>query len=95
MATDTDIKHTAKLNTAFCCSRIQALVQQWDKYLNVKDDYVDIWRVPMVLHVTYIQLVGMKFLRAEGMLPYCFTLTLVPVLHTCKFAKCRATIAAR
>jgi len=94
-ATDTDIKHTVTLNTAFCCSRIQALVQQWDRYLNVNEDHVDVWCVPLVLNVPpYIQLVGMKFLTAEGFLPYCFTL-LVQVLHTCKFAKCNATIAAR
>ena len=93
-AIDTDIKPTVTLNTAFCCSRIQALVQQWDKYLNVNEDYVDVWCVPLVLHVTYTQLVGTKFLTAEGLPPCCFTL-LVQVFHTCKFARCKATIAAR
>ena len=50
----TDIKHSVTLNTAFCCRRIQALVQQWDKYFNANGIYVDVWCVPMVLHVPYI-----------------------------------------
>jgi hypothetical protein len=37
----------------FCYSRIQALVPQWDKCLNMKGDNVEVWEAPSANHVPY------------------------------------------
>ena len=46
-ATDADVKQAVTsllqtLKTDFCYTRIQSLVQQWDKCLNVNGDYVEV-----------------------------------------------------
>jgi hypothetical protein len=37
-------------DTDFCYAGIQVLDQWWDKWLNVNDDYVEVWCVPSATH---------------------------------------------
>ena len=38
--------------TDFCYAGIHALVQRWDKWLNISGDYVEVWCVPSAIHAS-------------------------------------------
>jgi hypothetical protein len=58
LATDADTKQAANsrletLDTYSCQAGMQALVQRWDKCLNVSSDWVEVWWVPCATHVLH------------------------------------------
>jgi hypothetical protein len=40
---------------SFFYAGLQALIPRWDKYLNVKGDYLEVWCVPSATYISCIQ----------------------------------------
>ena len=75
--TDTDVKRAAipcvlTVDIYFFYAGIPNLVQLWDKYLYVSDDYVGVWCVPSATHVLCIGQGQNKILDVKVFLPYFF-----------------------
>jgi len=87
LATDAEVKqavtfehHTS--DTDFFYSRIQALMSQWDKRLNVNCDHVGVWCVPCVTQCHVYIKVRMKFSPSERLVLYFFGNRLVARCRT-------------
>jgi hypothetical protein len=55
-------------DTDFFYAQTQALVPWWDKWLNVNDEYAEVWRVQSATYVSCIHLSQCKFSVSEGYL---------------------------
>jgi hypothetical protein len=67
-ATNADVKQAVTFwlqtpDTSFFCAKIQALMWQWDKCLNVNGEYMYVWCVPFAAHVSCIPSSWNNFLR--------------------------------
>jgi hypothetical protein len=63
------------LDTDVFCDRVQALVPQWDEWLSVIGEYVEVWCVPSVAHVSYkiqTKVLGLNgFVTLFSKTPFC------------------------